>query len=138
MRRASDYINQKQLQSVLQNDVAPRFDNTESDLFVALGNFEAAYSAYRAFQDMMESYWAMVWLKQENIREINAVVLKEELVRLEGLPLTARATGIPMEIAPKSTVKLAINEIDPEQQFIALKYLTVIPDDVSKSSLLDE
>ena len=43
-----------------------------------------------------------------------------------------------MEIAPKSTVKLAINEIDPEQQFIALKYLTVIPDDVSKSSLLDE
>ena len=86
----------------------------------------------------MESYWAMVWLKQENIREINAVVLKEELVRLEGLPLTARATGIPMEIAPKSTVKLAINEIDPEQQFIALKYLTVIPDDVSKSSLLDE
>ena len=138
LRRASDYINQKQLQSVLQNDVAPRFDNTESDLFVALGNFEAAYSAYRAFQDMMESYWAMVWLKQENIREINAVVLKEELVRLEGLPLTARATGIPMEIAPKSTVKLAINEIDPEQQFIALKYLTVIPDDVSKSSLLDE
>lgn len=127
LRRASDYINQKQLQSILQTDCQPRFDHNESDLFVALGNFEAAYAAYRAFQDMMEHYWAMVWLKQENIREINAVVLKEDLVRLEGLPLVARATGIPMEIAPRATVKLALTDVDPDQQFIALKYLAVVP-----------
>ncbi|MDK4579438.1 RNB domain-containing ribonuclease, partial [Kingella kingae] len=103
------------------------FTKNDSDLFVALGAFEAAFNAYRAFQDTMENYWATVWLVQENVHEINAVVLKEDLVRLEGLPLTARATGIPIEIASKATVKLAITEIDPEQQFIALKYLSVVP-----------
>lgn len=127
LRRASDYINQKQLQSLLDPDSEPRFTKNDSDLFVALGAFEAAFNAYRAFQDTMENYWATVWLVQENVREINAVVLKEDLVRLESLPLTARATGIPIEIAPKATVKLAITEIDPEQQFIALKYLSVVP-----------
>lgn len=127
LRRASDYINQKQLQSVLQDDCKPRFANNDSDLFVAVSNFEAAYSAYRAFQDMMESYWSMVWIKQENISEIKATVLKEDLVRLEGVPLVARATGIPMEITPKSMIKLAITGIEPDQQFIGLKYLSVIP-----------
>lgn len=127
LRRASDYINQKQLQSLLDPHSEPRFAKNDSDLFVALGVFETAFNAYRAFQDMMKNYWATVWLVQENVREINAVVLKEDLVRLEGLPLTARATGIPIEIAPQATVKLAITEIDPEQQFIALKYLSVVP-----------
>ena len=127
LRRASDYINQKQLQSLLDPHSEPRFAKNDSDLFVALGAFETAFNAYRAFQDMMKNYWATVWLVQENVREINAVVLKEDLVRLEGLPLTARATGIPIEIAPQATVKLAITEIDPEQQFIALKYLSLVP-----------
>ncbi|SSY70707.1 ribonuclease catalytic domain-containing protein [Alysiella crassa] len=126
LRRACDYINQKQLQSILTN-TAPRFSKNDSDLFVALGSFEAAYTAYRAFQDMMESYWAMVWLQQENIREINAVLLKEDLVRLDGLPLVARATGIPMEIAPKSMLRLAVVDVDTEAQFVALKYLGIVP-----------
>lgn len=103
------------------------FCQNDSDLFVALNNFETAYTAYRAFQDMMESYWAMVWLQQENVREINAVLLKDDLVRLEGVPLVARATGIPMEIAPKSMLKLAVQEVDTETQFVALKYLAVVP-----------
>lgn len=127
LRRACDYINQKQLQSVIADGIKPRFAKNDSDLFVALGNFEAAYTAYRAFQDMMESYWALVWLQQENIKEINAVLLKDDLVRLEGVPLVARATGIPMEIAPKSTVKLAVSDVDTEAQFVALKYLGVVP-----------
>ncbi len=127
LRRACDYINQKQLQSVIADGVSPRFAKNDSDLFVALGSFETAYTAYRAFQDMMESYWALVWLQQENIKEINAVVLKEDLVRLEGVPLVARATGIPMEIVPKSTVKLAVLDVDTEAQFVALKYLGVVP-----------
>lgn len=126
LRRACDYINQKQLQAAL-NGSAPRFAKNDSDLFVALNNFETAYTAYRAFQDMMESYWAMVWLQQENVREINAVLLKDDLVRLEGVPLVARATGIPMEIAPKSMLKLAVQEVDTETQFVALKYLAVVP-----------
>lgn len=126
LRRACDFINQKQLYSAINPDSAPRFAQKDNDLFVAVGAFESAYNAYGDFQTQMESYWSLVYLQQENIREINGVVLKEDLVRLEGLPLVARATGIPMEIAPKATVKLAISEINPEQQFIALRYMNVV------------
>ncbi|ULJ65908.1 RNB domain-containing ribonuclease [Wielerella bovis] len=126
LRRACDYINQKQLQAAL-NRSEPRFGKNDSDLFVAMNNFDTTYNAYRAFQEQMESYWAMVWLQQENVREINAVLLKDDLVRLEGVPLVARATGIPMEIAPKTVIKLSITEVNSEQQFMALKYKNVVP-----------
>ncbi|ULJ70434.1 RNB domain-containing ribonuclease [Wielerella bovis] len=126
LRRACDYINQKQLQAAL-NGSAPRFGKNDSDLFVAMNNFDVTYNAYRAFQEQMESYWAMVWLQQENVREINAILLKDDLVRLEGVPLVARATGIPMEIAPKTVIKLSITEVNSEQQFMALKYKNVVP-----------
>lgn len=127
LRRAADCINQQQLFSLLGSDVPPRYQNNDSMLFVALSQFETAYSAYRDFQNMMESYWAMVYIQQENIKEINAVMLKEDLVRLDGLPLTARATGIPMETPPKALVKLAVTDIDPEKQFVGLRYLTLAP-----------
>ncbi|ULJ62612.1 RNB domain-containing ribonuclease [Wielerella bovis] len=126
LRRACDYINQKQLQAALNGSV-PRFGKNDSDLFVAMNNFDTTYNAYRAFQEQMESYWAMVWLQQENVREINAVLLKDDLVRLEGVPLVARATGIPMEIAPKTVIKLSVTEVNSEQQFMALQYKNVVP-----------
>ena len=86
----------------------------------------------------MEHYWARVWLQQENVREITAVVLKDDLVRLNGLPLTARATGIPFEVAPKSVVKLAVSDIDPEQQSVALKYVSVVPNTIAASDTEDD
>jgi hypothetical protein len=124
LRRACDYVNQKQLQTLLQNR-PPRFGKNDSALFAELAAFESAYTAYREFQDSMESYWSLVWLEQENVREINAMVLKDDLVRIDGLPLVARATGIPLEIAPKTLIKLAVSEVDSEKQFVALKYVNV-------------
>ena len=58
---------------------------------------------------------------------MNAVVLKDDLVRLDGLPLVCRATGIPLEVMPKSTVKLAVTGIDSEKQTIGLRYENVVP-----------
>lgn len=127
LRRASDTLNQQQLISLLQPETAPRHQHGSSELFAALGSFETAHAAYREFQDQMEAYWSLVWLQQEQIKEIRATVLKEELVRLDGLPLTARATGIPPEVQPKTAVKLAVSEVDAEKQFVALKYLTLAP-----------
>ena len=124
LRRACDYVNQKQLQTLLQH-TPPRFGKNDSALFAELAAFESTYAAYREFQDSMEGYWSLVWLEQEGVREINATVLKEDLVRIEGLPLVARATGIPLEIAPKTLIKLAVSEVDSEKQFIALKYVNV-------------
>lgn len=95
-------------------------------LFAALRDFDTTYSAYNDFQRELEGYWSLVYLQQEDIREINAVILREELVRLNGLPLVARATGIPIDLPPKTTVKLAITEIDPEKQLIGLNYVNAV------------
>lgn len=124
LRRACDYINQKQLQSIL-NQTSPRFTQNDGDLFAILSQFEACYQAYHDFQDMMEQYWSLVWIEQENIKELKATVLKEDLVRIDGLPLIAKVTGIPIEIMPKTKIQVTVSEVDSEKQFIALRYIKV-------------
>lgn len=126
LRRACDFINQKQLQSLLEGST-PRFAQKDSDLFAAVGTFETAYAAYNEFQTLMEAYWSLVWLEQTQTKELYAFVLKEDLVRIDGLPLVARATGVPMEILPKTRVKLLVNDVQSEQQFVALKYVNIAP-----------
>ncbi|MDO4641315.1 MAG: RNB domain-containing ribonuclease [Neisseria sp.] len=126
LRRAADYINQKQLISLIAEHAEPRFQTGDSMLFAALRDFETTYAAYNDFQREMEAYWSMVYLQQQGIREINGLLLKEEVVRLVGLPLTTRATGIPLEIPPKTTVKLAVTEVDPEKQILGLNYVNAV------------
>ncbi|EGZ51131.1 ribonuclease catalytic domain-containing protein [Neisseria wadsworthii] len=126
LRRAADYINQKQLISLIEAGAEPRFARGDNMLFAAMRDFESTYTVYHDFQRDMEAYWSMVYLAQEGIREINGLVLKEELVRLCGLPMAARATGIPLEIPPKTTVKLAVTEVDPEKQVLGLNYLNAV------------
>lgn len=65
-------------------------------------------------------------MQQENLREVNAVILREALVRLNGLPLVARATGIPMYLPAKTTVKLAVTEVDPEKQLVGLSHINAV------------
>lgn len=125
LRRACDAINQQQLKSLLLPETAPRYPEGDNHLFAALSNFETAHAAYREFQDELETYWARVWLQQENIRETGATLLRDDLVRIHGLPLVARATGIPIELAPKTPLKLALTEVDAEKQFAAFKYLNI-------------
>ena len=38
----------------------------------------------------METYWSLRWLLQEGLTRLEAVVLRENLVRVQGLPLVAR------------------------------------------------
>ena len=126
LRRAADYVNQKQLISLIDPAAEARFKNGDPGLFAEVGNFESAYTAYQDFQRDLESYWSLVWLEQQNAVETQAQILKEDLVRIDGLPLVVRATGIPPELPPRTTVKLKIAEIDSEKRFIALSYLNAV------------
>ena len=126
LRRAADYVNQKQLISLIDPAAEARFKNGDPGLFAEVGNFESAYTAYQDFQRDLESYWSLVWLEQQNSVETQAQILKEDLVRIDGLPLVVRATGIPPELPPRTTVKLKITEIDSEKRFIALSYLNAV------------
>ena len=126
LRRAADYVNQKQLISLIDPAAEARFKNGDPGLFAEVGNFESAYTAYQDFQRDLENYWSLVWLEQQNAAETQAQILKEDLVRIDGLPLVVRATGIPPELPPRTTVKLKIAEIDSEKRFIALSYLNAV------------
>ena len=126
LRRAADYINQKQLLSLIDDSAEPLFQQSDAELFAALRDFDTAYAAYADFQRQMEAYWSLVYLQQQGTSELTATILKEDLVRIEGLPLVTRATGIPFDALPKTQVLLKITELDPEKQFIALNYVKAI------------
>lgn len=123
LRRAADYINQKQLLSLIDDSAEPLYQNSDAELFAALRDFDAAYTAYADFQRQMEAYWSLVYLQQQGISELTATILKEDLVRIEGLPLVTRATGIPFDALPKSQALFKITELDAEKQFVALNYI---------------
>ena len=126
LRRAADYINQKQLLSLIDDTAETLYQNSDAELFAALRDFDTAYTAYADFQRQMEAYWSLVYLQQQGTSELTATILKEDLVRIEGLPLVTRATGIPFDALPKSQVLLKITELDPEKQFIALNYVKAV------------
>ena len=126
LRRAADYINQKQLLSLIDDTAEPLFQQSDAELFAALRDFDTAYTAYADFQRQMEAYWSLVYLQQQGTSELTATILKEDLVRIEGLPLVTRATGIPFDALPKTQVLLKVTELDPEKQFIALNYVKAV------------
>jgi hypothetical protein len=48
---------------------------------------------------------------QEGVTEIGATVLRENLVRLDGLPLVTRVSSLPA-LDPDTVVRLAVEEVD--------------------------
>ena len=110
MRRYVDFINQRQVIALLRGETPPYTRESES-LHRSVQNFEATYEAYGEFQRGMERYWCLRWLLQENIQTMTAQVLKENLVKLDRLPLIARVTPFP-EMAPETSIEIEISQID--------------------------
>jgi len=57
--------------------------------------FDTAYGAYAEFQERLERYWCLRWLQQESVVHTGATVLREDVVRLDHLPLVQRLAGVP-------------------------------------------
>ncbi len=110
LRRYVDLVNQRQLISIVQG-VDPVYPPRSEALFSTVRDFELAYDAYNEFQRRIERYWMLRWLIQENVSEVTANVIREDLVRFDSLPMVTRAPSV-MGIAPGSKVKLAISDID--------------------------
>jgi exoribonuclease-2 len=69
----------------------------------------------------MEMYWTLRWLQQEGIREFDAVVLRENLVRAEGFPLVTRVPSLP-ELEPATRVRLEVGEMDFLERSLTVVY----------------
>jgi exoribonuclease II len=99
LRRYSDLVNQRQLLAQLEHGAvaalkAP-YKPKDADLFAVISAFEAQYTQYAEFQSQMERYWCLRWLAQEQLRMVDAVVVKDDLVRLVRAPLYIRMAGLP-------------------------------------------
>lgn len=94
LRRYVDLVNQRQLISAVL-DRAPSYRPSDTDLFTIVSNFTSTYGAYSEFQRKMERYWSLRWIEQEGLKTIEAVVVKGELIRIEGLPFMQRMPGLP-------------------------------------------
>ena len=110
LRRYIDLVNQRQIIQLLKNE-PPVYTKNDTALFTVLSNFDAAYTAYRDFQNQMERYWCLRWLIQEKIQHVEGALIRENLVRLSGVPLVGRFPSIP--VLPANTmVTLEMGEID--------------------------
>jgi exoribonuclease-2 len=110
LRRYVDLVNQRQLISLVQQ-TDPVYPPRSETLFSVVREFELAYDAYNEFQRRLERYWMLRWLIQENIGEVTASVIREDLVRFDSLPMVTRAPSV-AGVAPGSKVRLAISDID--------------------------
>jgi exoribonuclease II len=110
LRRYVDLINQWQLIAWLRQET-PRYTARDPELLAALRAFELTYAAYAEFQRGMERYWCLRWLAQEQAATVTAAVLRENLVRLETLPLVMRVGSLP-PLDRGARVELEITRID--------------------------
>jgi len=110
LRRYVDLLNQRQIVALTRGEAPPLRANEEA-LLSAMRDFELTYEAYAEFQRAMERYWCLRWIVQEKRELLAGRVLRENLVRLDELPLVLRVPSLPT-LAPGSEVDLAVIDID--------------------------
>ncbi len=121
MRRYVDLINQRQIVALLRGE-SPPYTRESNTLLIAMQDFESAYSVYNIFQRAMERYWCLRWLLQEKIQTINAQVIRENLVKLDRIPLIIRVPSLP-EIEPGTYIQLKLSEIDLLERSLHAEFL---------------
>ncbi|MEW5769112.1 MAG: RNB domain-containing ribonuclease [Pseudomonadota bacterium] len=126
LRRYVDLVNQRQILAASRGEKPPH-DANDPLMFAAVRDFELAYDAYNEFQRRMERYWCLRWLRQEGVKEIDATLLKENLVRFDRIPFVTRVLGAPT-LDAGTRLRVAIGEADLLDVELACHYLGPCPD----------
>lgn len=117
LRRYTDLVNQWQILACLKHGVtaplvAP-FKPRDADLFAIVSAFDSAYAAYADFQSIMENYWCLRWLGQHSLRKVQAVQVRDDVLRLMDIPLSVPMTGVKHARGTQVTIELiSWDEID--------------------------
>lgn len=136
LRRYVDLVNQWQLVAQLRGE-APPFGPKSAELLAALRDFELTYAAYAEFQRGMERYWCLRWLLQEGATRVEAHVIRENLLRLDRLPLVQRVPSLP-ECAPGTRVALAVESVDLLATEVSLRFAELLGSDSPDEALEED
>ncbi|MGJ7916853.1 ribonuclease catalytic domain-containing protein [Massilia sp. LXY-6] len=144
LRRYTDLVNQWQILACAEHGVtaplvAP-FKPRDATLFSIVSAFDAAYAAYNEFQQNMERYWCLRWLGQEQARQVDAVVLKDEVLRLVEIPLVIRLPGM-QQVARGAQVRMDIvrwDEVDLSLEARLLEVAEPTPETAAALELEEE
>lgn len=145
LRRYTDLVNQWQIMACIQHGVtaplvAP-FKPRDADLFAIVSAFDALYAAYNDFQNSMERYWCLRWLGQEwqqqRGKQLEAVTMKEDLLRLVDIPLIVRLAGLPT-MQRGTHVKLDIIGWDEIDLSLETRFLEILSSPDSEMPMDDD
>ena len=120
LRRYVDLVNQWQLAAALSGRKPP-FGRNSDALLSAVRAFEVTAARYDEHQRAMEAYWSLRWLLQEDVKVLQAVVLRENVVRVDGLPLVARLNGAPT-LEPGTVVRVEVAAVDLIERTLGCVY----------------
>lgn len=115
LRRYVDLVNQWQLLACVRHGVTAKlaapFKPKDADLYAIVQNFDETYTAYADHQRRMEYFWCLRWLKQEKRDRVVATIVKDDVVRLEEVPLLLHVPGLGVQ-ARGTRVLLEVMAID--------------------------
>ena len=114
----------------------PPYGDNDAELFAALADFEATYAQYAEFQDRMEHYWCLRWLRQEGVSETAATVIRDNLVRFDRLPLVERLADLPA-LRAGHAVRVAIAGVDLLAASLSCRYAGPVARVTSRRTLHD-
>ncbi|WP_397473576.1 ribonuclease catalytic domain-containing protein [Pusillimonas sp.] len=126
LRRYVDLVNQGQILAAAEHGVSARlvapFKPKEADLFAIIGAFDSQYSVWNDFQNNMERYWCLRWLQQHGVKQVRGQVLRDDLVRLDAIPLVTRVPALP-EFERGQAVELEIMGCDELAVELQCRYI---------------
>lgn len=107
LRRYCDLVNQWILIARLFEEPSPYADN-EGELLKLMRDFETTYAAYDEFQRNMERFFGIRYLQQESITQTTATVIRDNLLRLDLVPIWQRVPSLPeLPVGTQVVVDLA-------------------------------
>ncbi len=142
LRRYTDLVNQWQIMACAKHGstaaLAAPFKPKDAELFAIISAFDGAYGAYNAYQNGMERFWTLQYLKQNNITELSATIFKA----FPGQPPMARADDLPLvlpvfgggDLPRGAHVQLRLSEIDDISLDISGQLLHILEADTPASA----
>ncbi|WP_353134250.1 RNB domain-containing ribonuclease [Limnohabitans sp.] len=142
LRRYTDLVNQWQIIACAKHGstaaLAAPFKPKDTELFSIISAFDGAYGAYNAYQNGMERFWTLQYLKQNNITELSATVFKA----FPGQPPMARADDLPLvlpvlgggDLPRGARVQLRLSEVDDISLDISGHLLHILEADAPSSA----